>query len=210
MDEDMLLVMDDGEVEVPPDYSEWVIRVGIESTGLKFTVGKLCKPTGTDLTYCLRILMDEGVLDDELLEFEDGFSLSLLFGEDAYTWRKRYVYRILEFLGVYHDGASWNYPFTPDQFGRTEFKILALLWVLQCWDWKVNYQRRPEPRLPGVYNRGKWGRALVPSMRCPICSKAMPEPDVRSKLEARLRAFYLWLPGHASEYHKYDILTEKE
>lgn len=192
------------------DYSPVVVTVGIEQTGLKFTLGKLLHPNSRDIDYCLTVLMDNDVLDNELLELKE-FEVSMLFGTNSYEWRKRYIWRILDAMGVRHDPElGWQYPYLPDKMDRDDLRVLAAIWVLQCWDWNIN-RKRPEPRLPGVYNKGiLHSRSTVPSMRCPICGKAMPERDIRTRLEVRLRKFRYWMQEHAHQYHHYSNTTHKK
>lgn len=186
-----------------PDYSSVAFKTQIEETGLKFQIGKLCRPNSADLTYALNILVDAGMLEPDL--FGDYFDVAQLFGSESYQWRRQYVHQILRTLGVSYDPTNgWQYPYKPEDIKGREARILAVIWLLMCWDWVVNPGKRPEPKMPGIHNSKTHIRTAVKVLSCPFCGKRFTEPPTRTPMPVRMYKFRYWLKTHAYEYHKWD------
>jgi hypothetical protein len=191
-----------------PDYSPVSFKVRFQSTGLSFQIGKLVKPSNADVDHSLKILMEQEVLDEEFLP--EGVYWSSLFGENSYVWRKEYIIKVLEVLGVYWDrGGGWRYPYTPDEVGSKETKVLAAIWVLLCWDHMVNYGRRPVPSMHGILQGNFMRRTPIKRLYCPFCNKNWKDvgPDTPDSL--RMRAYRSWLREHSIEYHRWSGQTQK-
>lgn len=201
----------DNTTPVPPphyDYKPVALKVGIEETGLKFQIGHLCRPSMADVSYSLSVLAELGMLDDDLIG--EYFNVNELFGEHAYIWRKKYIWRLVELLGVeWSDLYGWSYPYNPEDMVKADLKALACIWILMCWDWVVNPGHRPEPRLPGVYNQKTHYRTSVVKLSCPFCGKHMPKPEVNTSRSVRMRKFYYWLKAHTLEYHRWNVVSHK-
>lgn len=189
------------------DYSKVSYKVKFDTTGLTFQIGKLVRPTSEDVSHSLRILMEENAIDEEFLP--DSITWDSLFGEAAHVWRKHYIYRLVENLDVSWTGGVWHYPYDPDNMGRSEIKILAAIWILQCWDHLVNYGRRPRPSLPGVLAGEFLHRTPLKKLSCPFCSKVWKDVPLNTPDSIRMRRYMEWLKTHSNTYHKWECFQPK-
>lgn len=197
-----------------PDYSLIFKTIEYTSTGLMFQLGKVLRPRNEDVVHAIRILIEEEALDEELLP--DGILWSDLISESYFSFWKTYLYQILELLGVYVDQWNrWNYPYVPnpelpDYLHYRELKILASIWIIQCWDHMVNYGRRPRPHLNGIAPENFARRTHVLTLTCPFCNKRWDDVPPKTPVEDRFMRYILWLLKHAVEYHRWDIRTAKK
>lgn len=186
-----------------PNYASAMRTVKFEDTGLIFTLGKVLKPRSVDLDYAITLLIENEALDEELLP--DGLLWSMFYGDSSYYVRRRYLWRVIEMIGVYVDRwGRWNYPFTPEEMDTRDYRILAAVWVIQCFDHMVNYGHRPRPYLYGIAPEEFAKRTHVLTLTCPFCNKRWDDTPPKTPAEIRFMKYILWLLKHGVEFHKWN------
>lgn len=152
-------------------------RYGLKETGTVFVLGEVFSPTWDDCHAAIARLSKLGVLDDLVPEVKT----SVILAHRGALMRA--VPTIIK------RSAMKNYREKVPQV------VLALLWVVACFNYKYCYGP-----YPGTIKRMKRPRrGPVLDFRCPFCGREFkPNPRFKSR-RVILTQYINWLSRHADE-----------
>jgi hypothetical protein len=157
------------------------VRTGIKETGTVFVTGIVFRPSRDDVRAVVGKLHALGLLDELVPEVKINMVL-------------RYESVLNPTVRVILERAEFR-----EYQSMAPFQVLALLWVLACW----NYRKNQGP-YPGTIKKQKLPRLKpVLDFRCPFCARVVYEPgDETVSRDLQLHLFTYALREHGKKCTK--------